>query len=1366
MAAPTQAAAMSSGPSTLNPSSVEQADVLSEDSKASTLTTLVNRDDSLLNAASTTPQGRPNDSDPSFQSSVTSNGHTGHNGYDHGEHALGLQLVSSIEEDWMATKSLSGTQLAQAQDLANNAVATRQSPSASSQDEPITPLAEQPPQHQQQLFETSQWEPSVEAAVRVRPSVRAKLQERMSSGEGTPPTLRKTKPVVKEPRSNRRSSPKTKVSPVLAIPDAVRLRPKRSTARPVSTPSSRSRRTPTSPQEPTPAPIRTTRATELRNRQIQSAKHALDRKLARERTLDGIDPGTSPATSPQLRRRPRSQYDEQPKTLPSVDTQLKRSGSAKARKALKGRKTKTAIRREASSLQSPQTTTKPIVSIRTHVSPKVASSPASAVVNGAISVPSPPLITATSARSVESPSPTQTQQELEAAVRTPSPRGRQSSLPSSPPAGQQARQCFHSPQSRGSSPTLSTSPARSFAPAISLEDVSSSRRPSTGLSWVSRRVPQPPALDQPTIRRSRSLTNLLQPDTSVGQISHSVGASPQMGKGSSPTPPPITPPPPFRNQPKHSPSSKPDLLHPRFHHDSSGVESPTPPSMTPSPQMLRKPKSVRDLVVTPPNAFQSSPVAELSLEQEPILEQAESSEQVEELQAANGHNNGVAVVEGSNTPTPPLEEAAELRQTPTMEHPKSLMTLTPPSALKRKPKNREQDSSVELLQLRIGGGHFNNVVDTVTSASLAKQVDMKFRKGYSINTAGARSSREVLRRAIRVLRCREYNYRCTHHCCVYWCGGSWKDARWVDPSPGSWISRIPGLYTFARKVPLAQVLNRMVALFPQEYGFVPRTWNLPLEMDAFIREDNRRKTKAPFKERFYIAKPDDGAHGDGIFLTTTAHDARFKSLRKAHVVQDYIADPLLIEGYKFDLRLYVLVTSLDPLKVYIHREGMARLCTTLYQPPTVDNIDKTYMHLTNFTLNKKSDNYVHTAQADSEPHDGGTASDNNATSPTPQDTPKAAPKRKLTVRKETSGKSKGKVLADDPGREDGDDGGSKRLMTGVFDKLLKAGRDVPTMWARVEGIVAKTMLALVPVLSIERQKAIQTLSSDRPIRPFQVVGFDVLVDNDLQPYLIEINANPSLRIDFDLKTPDGRSQVVPSPVDEDIKVPAVTDALAVLVQEDLELERRGRTVIPAKTMSAAQQLYLTRQKRLKDARNRRLGRSRPSTPPGSPEKKKRGRKKSKDSEMEDPIVIGDLYGYCDLAESFSGPYKRHQAINILLKNIFQTYSSAATRDGIAMSSSAFRIFIRHCGREEGQAAMIGSACDLLYLKTLREFGLQRGQMSFEAFCHVAIRAAKQFQPATSKRSLVNGVIAMVTPTAIRKSIVVERCLVEDEMVYL
>jgi hypothetical protein len=72
------------------------------------------------------------------------------------------------------------------------------------------------------------------------------------------------------------------------------------------------------------------------------------------------------------------------------------------------------------------------------------------------------------------------------------------------------------------------------------------------------------------------------------------------------------------------------------------------------------------------------------------------------------------------------------------------------------------------------------------------------------------------------------------------------------------------------------------------------------------------------------------------------------------------------------------------------------------------------------------------------------------------------------------------------------------------------------------------------------------------------------------------------------------------------------------------------------------------------------GRSRPSTPPGSPEKKKKSKRKSKETaSLDDEVEVADLFGYCDLAESFRVPYKRHHAINVLLKSIFQTYSSAA-----------------------------------------------------------------------------------------------------------
>jgi hypothetical protein len=78
------------------------------------------------------------------------------------------------------------------------------------------------------------------------------------------------------------------------------------------------------------------------------------------------------------------------------------------------------------------------------------------------------------------------------------------------------------------------------------------------------------------------------------------------------------------------------------------------------------------------------------------------------------------------------------------------------------------------------------------------------------------------------------------------------------------------------------------------------------------------------------------------------------------VVQPYIDNPLLLEKKKFDLRLYILVSSLDPYICYLNEEGLARFCAEDYQPPNKENIKNPYIHLTNYSLNKNHEKFVPT----------------------------------------------------------------------------------------------------------------------------------------------------------------------------------------------------------------------------------------------------------------------------------------------------------------------------------------------------------------------------------------------------------------------
>ena len=124
--------------------------------------------------------------------------------------------------------------------------------------------------------------------------------------------------------------------------------------------------------------------------------------------------------------------------------------------------------------------------------------------------------------------------------------------------------------------------------------------------------------------------------------------------------------------------------------------------------------------------------------------------------------------------------------------------------------------------------------------------------------------------------------------------------------------------------------------------------------------------KEEFEYKIFIVKPECESQGKGIFLTRTWEHKEI-DLSYRMVAQHYIDPPYLIDGLKFDLRIYVLLYGINPMKIYLFEEGLARFATEPYEAPTKSNLGDVYMHLTNYAINKNNDNYV---QNDNEQGEG------------------------------------------------------------------------------------------------------------------------------------------------------------------------------------------------------------------------------------------------------------------------------------------------------------------------------------------------------------------------------------------------------------
>ena len=161
----------------------------------------------------------------------------------------------------------------------------------------------------------------------------------------------------------------------------------------------------------------------------------------------------------------------------------------------------------------------------------------------------------------------------------------------------------------------------------------------------------------------------------------------------------------------------------------------------------------------------------------------------------------------------------------------------------------------------------------------------------------------------------------------------------------------------------------------------------------------------------------------------------------------------------------MLVNAVNPLRVYIHEEGLARFCTEPYKKPTARNMDNLFMHLTNYAINKHSSAYQ--------------------------------------AQEESSGD---------------EESGHKRSLKAIMNILETCGADKDKLSSQIKEIVVKTMATSQPYLNhLYRSCQPEDLENSMC---FQILGFDIMIDRKFRPWLIEVNQSPSFATDspLDYKT--------------------------------------------------------------------------------------------------------------------------------------------------------------------------------------------------------------------------------------------------------
>lgn len=132
----------------------------------------------------------------------------------------------------------------------------------------------------------------------------------------------------------------------------------------------------------------------------------------------------------------------------------------------------------------------------------------------------------------------------------------------------------------------------------------------------------------------------------------------------------------------------------------------------------------------------------------------------------------------------------------------------------------------------------------------------------------------------------------------------------------------------------------------------PKSYVLPAERKELLT----RLTSCP--REHWITKPRNECSGAGICVWHAADPALAEHVkasvdRPRSVAQQYVADPMLLGGYKFHLRIHLVVTSLSPPQAFVQAGGQC-LCSTKAYSVSKSSLGESFdapVHISNTGLN-------------------------------------------------------------------------------------------------------------------------------------------------------------------------------------------------------------------------------------------------------------------------------------------------------------------------------------------------------------------------------------------------------------------------------